>query len=93
MKVYSIQRFILEQIKKQNFGYLVEEEFFLFDTDNELNGILHGRNINRFINLYIVHATKCLNELVNAEIHKPKSTQQYKFYSKEITYKLKFPNT
>lgn len=72
-----------------------EEFFFLFDTDNELNGILHGRNINVLINLYIVglHATKCLNELVNAETHKPKSTQQYKVYSKEIIYKLKFPNT
>lgn len=66
---------------------------FLFDTDNEFNGILNRRNINVFINLYIVHATICLNELVNAETLKPKSTQQYKVYSKEITYKLKFPNT
>lgn len=69
-----------------------KKSFFLFDTDNELNGILHGRNIDVFINVYIVDDTKCLNELVNAETHKPKSTQQYKVYSKEITYKLKFTN-
>lgn len=93
MKGYSIQRFILEEEETKLWLLGKRRVFFQFDTDNELNSILHGRIINVFINVYIVHATKCFSELVNAETLKPKSTQQYKVYSKEITYKLKFPNT